>query len=263
MSAPLLYDHPRVYELLFADRRDDIAYYRALAAGCARVLEYGVGAGRVAIPIARDGASVVGVDASEAMLDALGTRRAREPEGVRARLRAEHGDMRAWRSGERFELITCPFNGVAHLHTAEDFAAFFARVREHLAPGGRFAFDAWLPDPALLRETTLESARFIHPDSGEAVTLREEFRYDAWSQVLSVRLTVTPVLRPEAREVLTLTQRQLFPEETLALLSAHGFEVRWRTSAFRPPPPEGARGDHLEAPAHRGALLAYVCTARA
>jgi hypothetical protein len=70
------------------------------------------------------------------------------------------------------------------------------------------------------------------------------------------------VLRPEAREVLTLTQRQLFPEETLALLRAHGFEVVWRTSAFRPPPAEGARGDHLEPPDRRGALLAYVCTAR-
>ena len=135
-------------------------------------------------------------------------------------------------------------------------------VRAHLAPGGRFVFDAWLPDPALLRETSLESARFVHPDSGEAVTLREEFSYDAYAQVLSVRLTVTPVLRPEAREVLTLTQRQLFPEETLALLRAHGFDVRWRTSAFRPPPAEGARGDHLEAPDRRGALLAYVCTAR-
>jgi len=258
----VLYDSPRVYELLFADRRDDVAFYRALARGVDHVLEFGVGAGRVALPVARDGASVTGVDASEAMLHALRDRLAGELEGVRARVTAHHGDMRTWRGDRRFPLVTCSFNGVAHLHTAEDFAAFFANVRAHLAPGGRFAFDAWLPDPALLRETSLESARFVHPDSGEAVTLREEFAYDAYAQVLSVRLTVTPVLRPEAREVLTLTQRQLFPEETLALLRAHGFDVVWRTSAFRPPPAEGARGDHLEPPDRRGALLAYVCTAR-
>ncbi|MFO0627308.1 MAG: class I SAM-dependent methyltransferase [Polyangiales bacterium] len=258
----MLYDRPRVYELLFADRRDDVAFYRALARGVDRVLELGVGAGRVALPVARDGAVVTGVDASAAMLAALRERLASEPEDVRARILAHEGDMRTWRGDARFGLVTCPFNGVAHLHTADDFAAFFENVRAHLAPGGRFAFDAWLPDPALLRETSLESARFVHPDTGEAVTLREEFSYDAYAQVLSVRLTVTPVLRPEAREVLTLTQRQLFPEETLALLRAHGFDVRWRTSAFRPPPGEGARGDHLEPPDRRGALLAYVCAAR-
>lgn len=259
----MLYQSPRTYELLFADRTEDVAFYRALAAGHGAVLEYGAGTGRVAIPVARGGARVVGVDDSAEMVDAFRARLDAEPDDLRARVSAVRGDMRSWRTDERFSLVTCPFNGVAHLYTRDDHEAFFARVREHLAPGGLFAFDAWVPDPTLLRDTSMESPRFEHPDLREAVTLREEFSYDAYAQVLSVRITITPVLRPEAREVRTLTQRQLFPEETLALLRAHGFEVRWRTSAFRPPPAEGARGDHLEPPERRGELLAYVCALRA
>jgi len=258
----VLYDSPRTYELLFADRSDDIRYYRALARGRSRVLEYGVGAGRVALPIAREEVPVTGVDASPAMLAALRARLEREVPAVRERVTVCEGDMRAWETDARFDLVTCPFNGVAHLYTREDFARFFARVRAHLAPGGHFAFDAWLPDPSLLRGTAIESPRFTHPDSGEAVTLREEFRYDPYAQVLSVTLTITPVLRPEGREVRTLTQRQLFPEETLALLDAHGFEVRWRTSTFRAPSDLGRAAVDLEPGDGRGELLAYVCVAR-
>lgn len=258
----MLYDSPRTYELLFADRSDDVRYYRALAQGRRSVLEYGVGAGRVAVPIARDGAAVTGVDLSSAMLAALRGRLEREVPSVRARVTAHLGDMRAWATDARFDLVTCPFNGVAHLHTRDDFARFFARVRAHLAPGGHFAFDAWLPDPTLLRGTAIESPRFTHPDSGESVTLREEFAYDPYAQVLSVRLTITPTLRPEAREVRTLTQRQLFPEETLALLDAHGFDVRWRTSTFRAPTDLSRATLDLEPGDGRGELLAYVCVAR-
>lgn len=256
----MLYDSPRTYDLLFADRVDDVRYYRGLARGRGPVLEYGVGNGRVALPIARDGAAVVGVDASAAMIAALRARLAGEVFGVRELVTAHEGDMRAWRTERRFGLVTCPFNGVAHLHTRDDFARFFAGVRAHLAPGGIFAFDAWIPDPALLRGATVESPRFVHPDSGEAVTLRETFAYDAIAQRLAVRLEVTPVLRPEAREVHTLTQRQLFPEETMALLDLHGFEVRWRTSAFELPARlDGPPVTEVDA---RGELLAYVCVAR-
>lgn len=256
----MLYADPRTYDLLFGDRVDDVRYYRALAQGRGRVLEYGVGSGRIAIPLARDGVEVVGVDLAAPMLEALRVRLRDEPTEVQARVRALEGDMRAWRSDARFELVTCPFNGVAHLHTRDDFARFFARVREHLAPGGLFAFDAWIPDPQLLRGGVVESPRFRHPETAEDVILRETFAYEALTQRLEVRIEITPVGRPEGRQVRTLTQRQLFPEETLALLEAHGFEVRWRTSAFRPP----ARldgGDDL-GDGLRGELLAYVCAPR-
>lgn len=255
----MLYDSPRTYELLFADRQDDVRYYRALARGHAAVLEYGVGAGRIAVPVARDGVDVVGVDASRPMLDALARRLAGEGAEVRARVQAVEGDMRAWRTAARFSLITCPFNGVAHLYSREDLGAFFARVREHLAPGGLFAFDTWLPDPSLLAGTRIESPRFTHPDSGEAVTLREDFAYDPYAQVLTVTLTITPALRPEGREVRTITQRQLFPEETRILLDAQGFDVRWRTSAFRAPASLDGASLDLEPGDGRGELLAYVC----
>lgn len=257
-----LYASPRTYDTLFRDRRDDVRFYRELVGPRARVLECGVGTGRVAIPLARDGCSVVGVDDAPEMLDALAARLRDEPVDVRARVTAHRADARALSLGERFSWVLCPFNGVAHHHSRDELAAFFARVREHLAPGGYFAFDAWLPDPALLTRTTLEGIRYRDPDTDEAMNLREDFSYDPYRQLLTTTITVTPVARPEARDVMRITQRQLFPEETLALLELYGFEVRWRTHRFTAPPDLSRAALEATDQEVTGELLAYVCVAR-
>lgn len=257
-----LYASPRTYDLLFRGRSDDLRFYADLVGPDARVLEYGVGTGRVAIPLARDGCSVVGVDDAPEMLAVLAARLRDERPDVRRRVTAHRADARALSLGERFPWVLCPFNGIAHHHTRDELAAFFARVREHLAPGGRFAFDAWLPDPALLTGTTLEGIRFRDPDTDEAMTLREDFVYDSYRQLLTTTITVTSVTRPEARDTLRITQRQFFPEETLALLDLHGFDVRWRTHRFTLPPDLSRAAFESTDLELTGELLAYVCVAR-
>ncbi|MEZ4405591.1 MAG: class I SAM-dependent methyltransferase [Polyangiales bacterium] len=252
-----LYDAPGVYDLLFSDRADDLRFYRALTPPGASVLEYGVGSGRVGLSLARDGADVTGVEPSAAMLSALAARAAEAPRAVRDRIRCHQGDARTFVAERDFERVYFPFNGVAHLHGADDLAAMFARVRAHLAPGGLFAFDCWIPEPRLLAGTVLESPRFPDPRTGEPVTLTERFRWEPLAQVLHVELTITPVLDPERAEVLTLAQRMFFPEETLLLLKHHGFDVRWRTTRWALPDEPGA-----DDPEMQGAMLAYVCAAR-
>jgi len=70
------------YTQTYADRTDDVAFYveAGVRAG-GPVLEYGVGNGRIAIPLARRGVEVVGVDLSPPMLRDLRARLAREPAG--------------------------------------------------------------------------------------------------------------------------------------------------------------------------------------
>lgn len=265
---PELYASPGVYDLLFDDRTDDVRFYVGLARASARVLEqhrvleYGAGTGRITVPIARAGATVVAVEREPAMIEGLHARLAAEPDAVRGRVTALPGDATTLDLASRFDLVLFPFNGLAHLHSAEQQSAFFDRARHHLAPGGFLAFDLWLPEPRLLAGETLETGRFLDPTTREPVTLREDFDYDALSQVLTTRLTLTPVLDRAAARQWTIAQRQFFPEETRALLAAHGFELRWRTTRWKLPADLSRRALDDEPPDERGAMIAYVCSVR-
>src|SRR5215471_20808022 len=68
-------------------RRRDVAFWRRLAAAAdAPVLELGCGTGRIAVPVAKDGIAVTGVDRSAPMLDRARRRAARAGLGRRLRL---------------------------------------------------------------------------------------------------------------------------------------------------------------------------------
>src|SRR5580700_2529714 len=89
------YEDPAYYTSTYARRIDDVAYYVALAERSGGpVLEYGVGNGRIALPVARHGVEVVGIDHSAPMLRDLRERLAREEPAVRDRVRGVRGDMR-------------------------------------------------------------------------------------------------------------------------------------------------------------------------
>lgn len=261
-----LYDSPMVYDLLFADRTDDLRFYRSLTPPGAKVLEYGIGSGRVGLKLAQDGANVTGIDPSAPMLSLLAERAALEPGPVRERLRWYQAPAQTFSTEDRFDRVYFPFNGIAHLHSAEDLGQWFGHVRSHLAPRGLFAFDCWIPEPRLLAGTTLQSPRFEDPRTQRPVTLTERFEWNALSQLLRVELTIAPVLAPAETEVLSLCQRMFFPEETRLLLHHHGFEPLWRTTRWAPPPEldhshRCLREDTTD-PDLQGAMLAYVCTLR-
>jgi len=140
------YDDPAYYAKTYKDRRHDIDYYVRLARESkGPVLEYGVGNGRIALHVARAGIELYGVDLSRPMLDDFEARLKLEPKQVRARVSLAQGDMREYALGRRVPLVYAPFNCFLHLYTRPDVESFLARVRAHLAPGGRFVFDFSVP----------------------------------------------------------------------------------------------------------------------
>jgi hypothetical protein len=142
------------------------------------------------------------------------------------------GDWRSFDLGRRFAGICLPFNGLQHLHTAEDLNAFFRRLRTHLEPGGAFALDLHLPQPAILARDPRE--HFGVEDGprtpqGERV-VAEQSAYDGPSQVLTQTWTLAA---PDgATRELSLALRQFFPQELTALLAAQGFEVLGHFGGF-------------------------------
>jgi SAM-dependent methyltransferase len=238
------YEDAAYYASLYKKRIDDVQFYVDLAVKEAKngpVLEYGIGNGRIALPVARHGVAVVGIDHSRSMLADLRRRLAAEPAEVRRRVSGHFGDMRAKKVPARFPLVTCPFNAALHLYVRADVERFLARVRGHLAPGGLFVCDLSVPVfQDLLRDPAraYKAPRFKYPSSGELVNYVEHFDYDRARQVLFVSMEFEPLAKRETRRGRTelvaeparswttpLAHRQFFPQEWEALLHYNGFEV--------------------------------------
>lgn len=224
------FEDPAYYASTYASRTDDVAYYVRVASRAPSVLEYGIGNGRVALPLARKGTRVTGVDHSRPMLADLRARLAEEPSDVRARVDARLGDMRRVRLKKRFPLVLCPFNTALHLYAREDVEAWLSRVREHLTPNGTLVFDVSMPEPKDLARDPDKAYRarpFVHPTAGR-VKYEERFDYDRVRQILFVAMTFSPETRSRssADEFMTpLAHRQFYPRELEALLHYNGFDV--------------------------------------
>ena len=224
-----LYDHPDVYDLMFPAGPAEAFYRRLAARAGGAVLELACGTGRYAIPIARDGHAVVGLDSSAAMLAAARTKA--EAAGVAVEL--VDGDMRDFALGRRFALVFIGTNSLLHLHTADDFARFFGCVRAHLQPGGRFAFDVFVPSARLLARPSgqrFEIGRYPHPARGELL-VEETVDWDAAAQINRVTWYVST---PTERDlfVVPLHLRAIFPQELPLLLAANGFVLESRAGDF-------------------------------
>lgn len=118
----------------------------------ARILELAVGTGRIAIPLARRGHDVTGIDVSPAMLARL---RAADRDGL---VTAVAGDMVDAVPAGPFDVVLVACNSLFMLADPARQAACFAAVAGVLAPGGRFVVEAFVPADA--------------PAPGDAVTVR-------------------------------------------------------------------------------------------
>jgi len=132
-----------LYDLDVGDKSDDLDFYRAMAKRTGGpILELACGTGRVAIPLARDGHRVVGLDASAAQLARART----NATAANVAVELVPGDIRDFTLPEPFALVVIPFTSFLIL-TPEERPAALARIREHLAGDGLFVLDVFQPDP--------------------------------------------------------------------------------------------------------------------
>lgn len=128
-----MYD-PDLYDIVTpVSFRGDAEWYRAKARECGGpVLELGAGTGRITLQIAQDGVPVHALDSDNAMVDALRTKLAAQPVHVRDRGVVMAGDMRTFRSTERFPLVIARSRAFLHNLTEQDQLACLNWIREHL-----------------------------------------------------------------------------------------------------------------------------------
>ena len=131
-----------VYDEWNADVTDVDATVRRMvdvAGGKGRVLELGVGTGRLAVPMASAGLRVVGIDSSEAMLAKLRER------DTASTVEAVLGDIAGDLPAGPFDAVLVAYNTIFNLLGEQDQPRLFQRVAERLAPGGAFVVEAFVP----------------------------------------------------------------------------------------------------------------------
>jgi SAM-dependent methyltransferase len=114
--------------------------FLAELAGDGPALELGIGTGRIALPLARRGIRVHGIDLSEAMLARLRAKPGAEQIGLTV------GDFATTSVEERFSVAYLVFNTIMNLTTQDEQVASFQNVAGHLMPGGSFVIEVGVPD---------------------------------------------------------------------------------------------------------------------
>jgi SAM-dependent methyltransferase len=119
---------------------DAVADVLAELAGGGRALELGIGTGRIALPLARRGVPVHGIDLSRAMVARLRAKPGGDAIGVTI------GDFATTRVDGTFRLAYLVFNTINNLTTQDAQVACFRNVAAHLEPGGCFVIEVGVPE---------------------------------------------------------------------------------------------------------------------
>jgi SAM-dependent methyltransferase len=108
-------------------------------AGDGAALEFAIGTGRIALPLAERGVRVAGIDNSEAMLSRLRAKPGAD------RIEAVFGDIADARVDGEFAVVYLVFNTIGNLASQDAQVACFQNAAAHLRSGGRFVIENGVP----------------------------------------------------------------------------------------------------------------------
>ncbi len=178
-------------------------------------VEFAVGTGRLAIPLAQSGTPVQGIDFSEPMLDEL--RRKTGAELVSLTV----GDITETQVCTDASLVYLVFNTIGNLRTQQQQVACFRNAAAHLQPGGRFLIENLVP-----RLHLLGAGDTIRPFDVSAHHLGFDEYIDREQQIL-----VSHHYNIDGDRVRTLSGafRYVWPSELdlMAQLAGMTLEARW------------------------------------
>lgn len=213
--------YDRMYDPSGRDGVDAAAYVAGLLPpGAGRVLELGVGTGRIAVPLAASGAEVTGVDASPRMLELLARR---DPAGTVRRVEA---DMLTYDDGGGYDVVLIACNTLFMLLDPDDQLRCLATARHQLVDGGRLVVEVYSPLPWVRGPVEHVQVRHLEPD----VVMVDTVRCDAHAQLL---LEVHVVLGAGAPLTVPELSRFAWPAELDRTAALAGLEFGSRQAGWR------------------------------
>lgn len=192
-----------------------VEFLAELAGAGRRVLELGVGTGRIALRLAERGLDVQGIDASQSMVDRLHAK----PGGAAIPVRI--GDFASIDVEGRFDVIYVVFNTFFALLEQEEQIRCFDSVAAHLADDGAFVIEAFVPDPSMYDRGQRMSATRVEPDRVELSASRLDL---ATQRVASQHI----LIGSEGIVLLPVQLRYAWPSELDLMARLGGMRLRER-----------------------------------
>ncbi len=188
-------------------------------AGGGRALEFAIGTGRVAVPLAARGVPVTGIELSQPMIDRL---RAKADGNA---IPVITGDMATTRAPGEYSLVYLVYNTISNLLSQAEQVACFRNAARHLIPGGRFVIELWVPElrqlpPGQQAVVFRSEAGFIGLDTVDVLhqqVVSHHFRFGAGRDARLFRSQ----------------HRYIWPAELDLMAQLAGFELESRNADWR------------------------------
>ena len=209
---------------LRGDEEAAASFLSALAQG-RPALEFAIGTGRIAIPLAEKGVQVDGIELSPHMVERLRAKTRNNPMNVTI------GDMSTATTNQRYGLVYLVYNTIFNLLTVDDQIRCFQNAAHHLAPDGYFVVEtalphAWIPPG---------SSDYVHAENINTDTVALDVaRYDPTTQLLEenhILLTTHGItMSPIVCRLITPGEMDLMAR-IAGMRLIHRF-ANWQQSAF-------------------------------
>ncbi|TRC85945.1 class I SAM-dependent methyltransferase [Mesorhizobium sp. WSM4303] len=160
---------------LRGDEGETVLFLQEIAAG-RDCLEFAVGTGRIALPLAATGLRVDGIELSPDMIDMLKAK----PGG--SQIEVVNGDMTAVEIGRRYGLVYLVFNSIGNVITQDGQVKCFENAARHLDEDGVFLLECRVPTAP--KQADSGFVEISHPVTGSVHIAA--CRYDPVSQVLDL-----------------------------------------------------------------------------
>ncbi len=222
------------YDALYPDHPDTAAAVERLAelAEEGPVLEFGIGTGRLALPLLERGLGVAGIEGSQTIADQL----LQKPRGEEIAVAV--GDFSITAVPGDFSLVVLAINTVFALPSPEAQRQCFANARGHLRPGGRFVVEAFV-----LRADQRNGRWGIEPRSVRQDHVELQIGRYVPERRLFERMLVH--LTPAGNQFVPVNDTYAAPDELDAMALDAGFELESRWASWTRQPFEAGSDKHV------------------
>ena len=204
------------------DQASSIVSFLEDLAGPGPVMELGIGTGRIAVPLAKGGIRVDGVEISTPVVERL----RRVPGGDR--LSVTLGNFADVKYPDSYRLIYVVANALLNLYVQEDQIRCFTNVAEHLSDGGVFVVEAY--GPAFIQGLD-EKVRAASIDADKVAL--EMHRHDVARQIIEWSYVS---LGGDAVHTRPIVQRYVWPSEMDLMAQIAGLKLKERWGGWRREP---------------------------
>ncbi len=212
-------DSPEMFEPAVLNATVD---FLAALAGDGPALEFAIGTGRIALPLSERGTPVRGIDISADMVAQLTAKRGSSEISVTI------GDIATTRVDGTYTLVYLVYNTITNLLTQDEQVECFRNAARHLAPGGAFVIECFLPDLRRLPPGQTVRAFTVTP---------ERLGFDEYDFAAQRLVSHHYWLTGETRGSFQSPHRWAWPAEMdlmakLAGMSLHGRWADWNREPF-------------------------------